>query len=395
MTDRSAGSASHAPDQPAVHADRPSLLTAGTNLAKSAATAASSLWRTRVVGRGRLNAAAYEARLATCRSCPSGHATLDAHGNPKTCGSMLAGMASSNKKSTGCGCHLRSKARDAQQACPMGHWPTVRRTDLEPPRRPERIVTPSPATPGPAAPAIASASGDDPGRLVLPGSPAWPFNRRGFLRRATAVGLAGSAATLLGPRVVQAQGREGCYVEIEACEDSGTHWLSCTKIKEGTTTQTVVKDASQDKCYTIVGAKAVSEAEAKERGGDLLSFSPQEVDGCDSCVSEPCSLVCPGTYSNGYTMTADGNTIPLDNDPPPYNPSAPRACEWSGSTGSFSGTLARVSVNTECTDEVWSASYLWPTDKKSDYEKSGSVGPSGVYSRVGGDPAGPSSITIK
>ncbi|MEM1208382.1 MAG: hypothetical protein AAGI54_03860 [Planctomycetota bacterium] len=297
------------PTPPNTRVTRPPLLNAGANVLRSTASAASSLWRTQVARQGRLNDEAYQARLATCRSCPSGHATFDANGNLKTCGSTLAGMASSDKTKTGCGCSLRAKARDAQQACPMGHWPTVRKTDLEPARRPERIALPGPARSAPS-PALASSSpstDENAGRLILPGNPAWPFNRRGFLRRAAAAGVAGSAATLLGERVVQAQGKSGCYVQIEACEDDSTHWLSCAKIQEGTTTQTVVKDASQDKCYTIVGAKAVSEAEAKKSGGDLLSFTPSKVDDCNAC--NPCDFC---DFPQTVYMNADEAAITND-----------------------------------------------------------------------------------
>jgi len=84
---------------------------------------AGSIVKTQVLRRDRVSEADYQARLEVCRHCPGGHATFKADGNLHTCGPMIQSLKQQGQKT--CGCVLSKKARDAEESCPFGYWPTL------------------------------------------------------------------------------------------------------------------------------------------------------------------------------------------------------------------------------------------------------------------------------
>ncbi len=82
-----------------------------------------SVVKTSLLRRDRLDDQAVNARLEICSRCPSGFATF-ARGKLHSCGKLLEVLRASGQDRP-CGCILKHKARDANESCPVGHWPDI------------------------------------------------------------------------------------------------------------------------------------------------------------------------------------------------------------------------------------------------------------------------------
>ncbi len=100
----------------------PDLITQGINIASGAAHGIKSMIKTGILRKGRATDKEYEDRLKVCNECPGNHAVFR-HERIYTCGSMIDSLRRAGKKT--CGCVLDQKARDREEDCPFGYWPTI------------------------------------------------------------------------------------------------------------------------------------------------------------------------------------------------------------------------------------------------------------------------------